>query len=399
MSSSNLLKNIISKDKNLSENTIKELIKTQNSAGFRELCEKSDFIFPYIREKIINNFVKIINNNDLKTIFEFSKTYSYDFEDIIVKSWLKFANESLTDEILELFETGTDEQKAYCAKYFSFINDSLAPEYLEKHIFSEYEPLRINSVTALKAFKKDEIQSLIKEKILSLNNESDKVPLYQNLSVWSGEENIKFILKNAINSPYNGNIIANILDYCEFEKLKQYLNKDLIFKIFNILIENYPENIELNTIIYYQIYDFIEYLLKNPTPYSNNLLSVAKKQFLEYETNEIYNYDLDKDTKEELKNINLLLKSFNPDFSSIEGELDSSDSLIFETAVKTVQEYKIPTENKLAELFNSNDVQLNKKALIAQALKALNKTDLINKEKINDIKDENIKALILSLLV
>ena len=31
----------------------------------------------------------------------------------------------------------------------------------------------------------------------------------------------------------------------------------------NILIDNYPENIELDTIIYYQIYDFIEYLIKN----------------------------------------------------------------------------------------------------------------------------------------
>lgn len=399
MSSSNLFKNIISKDKNLSENAIKELLKTKNKEGFEEICKKSEFIFPFVKEKIINNFVKIVNKDDLDTIFEFSKIYSYDFEDIIVKSWLKFANEDLTDRILELFEIGKDCQKAYCAKYFSVINDPLSLEYLEKQVFSDYEPLRINCARALKSFGQDEIINIVKKEIMSSDNEFDKIPLYQILAVWGNKENIKFILDNSFLSPYNGNIISNILDYNDFSELNNYLDYDSICKIFNVLIENYPENLELNTLIYYQIYDFIVYLNKNPNSYSINLLALAKNQFSEYEKNDIYIFDLDKDSKEELKKINNFLKTFEPDFSNLKTELYLNDSFRFETAIKVIDEYKLDfTVEELGKLINGSDASLKAKAVIAQTLKSLNKTDIIEKEKIQNIENENIKALILSLV-
>lgn len=399
MSSSNLLKNIISKDKNIFENTIKNLLKTGNTADFKELCEKSDFIFPFIKEKIIDYFVKIVNKEDLNTIFEFSKIYSYDFEDIIIKSWLKFANEDLTDEILELFSNGTDEQKSYCAKYFASIKDSLAAENLEKCIYSDFEPLRINSALTLKAFGQDNILDDIKNKIASADNEYDKIPLYQILSVWGGNENIKFILENSISSLYAANIISNILDYNEFDTLVKYLDKETIFNIFNVLVENYPENIELNTLIYYQVFDFIEYLKNNLTQYSTNLLLLAKKQFLEYETNEIYNFDLDKDTKTELKRINGSLSSVNSDFSNFEYELKSNNPYNFETAIRVIQEYKINEFNNiLTNLVNNNDTNLKYRALTALTLKTLGHVNLIDKNEAAKIEDNNVKALILDLI-
>ena len=118
MPSENLIKNITSKDINISKNTIKNMIKSANIADFGLLCEKADFIFPFLKDRITSDFVKLVEEQDLKTIFEFSKIYCPDFEDLIVKSWIKFASEDLTDEILALFEEGTVEQKAYCAKYF-----------------------------------------------------------------------------------------------------------------------------------------------------------------------------------------------------------------------------------------------------------------------------------------
>ncbi len=399
MSSSNLLKNIISKDKNIFENTIKNLLRTGNTADFEELCKKSDFIFPFIKDKIIDYFVKIVNKEDLNIIFKFSKIYSFDFEDIIVKSWLKFADEDLTDEILELFENGTDEQKSYCAKYFTFIKDSLSLENLEKYIYSDFEPLRINSALALKAFGQNNVLNDIKNKVISCDNEYDKIPLYQILSVWGGSENIKFILENSISSLFTGNIISNILDYNEFDTLKKYLDKNTVFNIFNVLIENYPENIELNTIAYYQIYDFIEYLKNNLNQYSNNLLALARRQFLEYETNEIYNFDLDKDTKNELKRINESLNAVNPDFSNLEQELKSNNPYRFETAIKVIQEYKINLLNStLADLMNNNNTDLRYRALIAQTLKSLGCVNLIDKNEVTKIQNDNIKALILDLI-
>ena len=91
MSSENFIKNITSKDLNLSHKTIEALIKQKDSSLFSELCEKSEFIFPFLKERIIKDFVKLITKNDLDVVFEFSKIYCSDFEDLIVNSWIKFA--------------------------------------------------------------------------------------------------------------------------------------------------------------------------------------------------------------------------------------------------------------------------------------------------------------------
>ena len=73
MSSQNFIKNITSKDINLSKNTILQMVKSVNIEDFSELCQKSDFIFPFLKERIINDFVKLINKENLNAIFEFSK--------------------------------------------------------------------------------------------------------------------------------------------------------------------------------------------------------------------------------------------------------------------------------------------------------------------------------------
>ena len=161
MPKENFIKNITSKDTKLSRSAIKTLIEGCETDNFKELNNKAEFIFPFVKERIIKDFVTLVNIEDLKTVFEFSKIYSSDFEDMIVNSWIKFASEDLTDEILELFETGTVEQRAYGAKYFSRILDSLAVEYLNKEAFSSFNPLKINSAIALSAFNEKEVLNKI----------------------------------------------------------------------------------------------------------------------------------------------------------------------------------------------------------------------------------------------
>ena len=70
MPNENFIKNITSKDIKLSQNTILNMVKTVSVDNFRELCEKCDFIFPFLKERIINDFVKLINKEDLKAVFE-----------------------------------------------------------------------------------------------------------------------------------------------------------------------------------------------------------------------------------------------------------------------------------------------------------------------------------------
>lgn len=399
MSSSNLFKNIISKDINQSRTAIISLIESNDLEGFKEIVSKADYIFPFVKEKIINNFVKLINKNNLETVFEFSKIYSPDFEDMIVKSWIKFANEDLTDRILELFDKGTVEQKTYCAKYFCAVKDNLSIELLNKYAFSDFEPLKINCASALGGFQEKEIFNIVFDKIQNSDNEFEKLECFKFMCAYNTKNSLEIVVENFSKSPFKTNIVAYLLDFCDVYTLEKYFNVSIISKVFNALLEGYPEDIGLDTIEYYGIYDFIDLLKHNLNPYNNNLLAIAKINFSEYLNNESYNFELDKNAKEELKQIVELLKDFRADFSNIKNNLNSDDEDYLKSALTVIKEYNLSqTSEKLAQLMKE-DLALDIKALIAQTLKAINKQDLIPKETINNISDENVKALIESLMV
>lgn len=392
----NLLKNITSKDINLSKSTIKELIKSADLANFNELVKNSDFIFSFIKERIINDFVKLINKNELDCVFEFAKIYNSDFEDLIVKSWLKFADEDLTDRILELFENGSNDEKAYCAKYFGNIKDTLALEILYKNSYSDFLPLKINCAKTLSLFNDEKIIDEMKNIILNSNDEFEKVSDYIFILAYGGVDAVKFCLANCFNSPFLPDIISNLLDFNDFDFLKDNLDENLIVRVFSVLVENYPENIPLNTLVYYQVFDFIKYISNLKSQYAKNVLAICKLDFMEYISNEVYNYDLDKDSKYELKKIVDYLNSINNDFSSLKEEINVGySSYRFEMALRVINEYEFKEcAEQLADLINANKLSLEYLSRSTQVLKTLKKTDLIKKEVIEDIKNDNIKAFI-----
>ena len=399
MPSENFIKNITSKDNSLSEATLKNLIKSANIEDFKFLCDKSDFIFPFLKEKINKNFVKLIEEKELNTVFEFSKIYSSDFEELIVLSWVKFANEDLTDNILELFDSGTDEQKAYAAKYFSYINDSCALDYLNKFAFCDFEPLKINCALSLSKFEDKTAFNKAKEIILNSKDDYEILDAYSFIAAYGGDEAVKFIIENYKKSAFRENIIILLFDFFDYDKLTKILSSDEILEIFSILIQNYPENVNLNTIIYYQVFDYIKLISTFNTQFANNILIILKAKFDEYNSSDIYSFDLDKDTKNELKNITKFLDSLNLPFENIKDEFNKGN-LRISLALDVIKELKIKNlANFIADLINENVLTLDLCAKAAIILKELNMTSLINKENISKIQNENIKALIESLLI
>lgn len=395
MSSENFIKNITSKDINLSTNTIKNLIDTENIEQFKELCDKADFIFPFLKERITADFVKLICKENLKTIFEFSKIYCYDFEDLIINSWLKFADENLTDEILELFEKGTNEQKAYCAKYFYYIQDSIALEYLNKYALFEFEPLKNNCATTLAKFGDVKILNEMKNIILTSDDEFKKLNAYSFICAYNGEEQIKFILKNAFSSPFLASIISKILDFNDINYLKSFVDNYTLSKILNVIIEEYPEEIELNTIFYWNIFEYIKTVKSFKNQYSNNILLIAKKKFKEFSQNDIYTFDLDKNLKSEIKNISNYLNSIELSIENPEEELTSNDNYRILCALNVIKEYKLNKYSSfIADLFNNNKLNYEQMANSASVLKELNEINLINKDTVQKIQNENIRILI-----
>ena len=391
--SSNLIKNITSKDLNLSLNTIKTLINTSNLEDFGELCEKSDFIFPFLKKRITDDFVKLINKENLNAVFEFSKIYCEDFEDLIVKSWVKFACEDLTDKILELFENGTNEQKAYCASYFKYIQDPLALEYLNEFAKSDFEALMLNCAKTLSVFKDETILNEMKNVIKTQDDEFEKLSAFNFICAYNGEENIKFVVQNAFSSPFLSNILSNLMDFCGIEYLKTILGEDDLIKIFQTIIEKYPEEISIDTAYYWNFIDYINLIYSFNNQYSKNVLILAREKFKEYSTNDIYLFDFDKNTKEEIKNIAKLLNSLDLTFKLNE----NYDNMQLSACLSVIKELKLVEYcDFLIDLLNNANEE--KTAQIVLVLKKLEKTNLINHEIIENMQNENLKAFCLSLI-
>lgn len=398
MSSQNFIKNITSKDIAQSNSTIKNMIKTANVADFNLLCQSAEYIFPFLKERITRDFVKIINKENLNVVFEFSKIYCSDFEDLIVNSWIKFANEDLTDEILDLFENGTDEQKTYCAKYFSKIQDPLAIEYLNKFAKSDFEALRLNCAIALSAFLDVEVLNEMKNIVLNSNDEFEKLRAFNFIVAYGKDEQIKFVLENAFNSPFATNIITNIMDFCDINHLKNILNNETLNKILQLIIEEYPEDIPLDTCYYWNLIDYMKLIYSFDNQYSRNILLIAKIKFDEFYKNDIYTFDFDKNVKEEVKNIYQYLNSLNIKIDDLSEEL-KKDKFHFDIALNIIKELKLNQySNYLAQLIEENQDDYEKIAKLSEVLKEINETKLINTEIIEKIKNENIKALIKSYI-
>ena len=114
-----LVKDLTAKDEQKAFHAAQEIINNADVEAFQLLAQKSDFLFDFVKNNVNKRLLKAVNENNYRNLFKFLNVYSPDFEDTIVSSFAKYANEDLTDEILELFEKGTDNEKAYCAKYFS----------------------------------------------------------------------------------------------------------------------------------------------------------------------------------------------------------------------------------------------------------------------------------------
>ena len=395
----NFIKNITSKDTKLSLNTITTLIKTSDIALFEHLCEKADFIFPFLKERIIKDFIKLINKEDLKTVFEFSKIYSSDFEEIIVGSWVKFASEDLTDEILELFEKGTNEQKAYCAKYFSRIQDPLALEYLKKEVKTDFEPLMTNCAQTLFVFKDTEVLDEMKEVVLKSDDDFEKFAAFNFINAYGGENQIKFIVENAFSSPFLVNIISNMMDANGFNYLKTILSNEKLLEILYIIIDEYPEDIALDSVMYWDILEFLKLIETFDNQFAKNILLLANDKFGEFSTNDIYLFDLDKNTKEEVKKISNYLNSINISFDEVVDNLDCSSTKQIDCVLEVIKRFKISSlAQKTADLFNQNKLNLEQMAHCAEVLKEINAVDLIDRAVVESVENENIKALIESYL-
>ena len=385
------LKKLTGKNKNDYEAVAKHLVDDCDVELFKELVDNDDFLFDFVKNNVAQRIENAVNQNNYQNLIEFLKYYSQSYEDAIVGSLVKYADEDLTDLMLDKFENGCDNEKTYAAKYFAKIQDPLAYEFLRLNSYSDNEFLAQNCAMTLGAWHDEKS---FDEAIEKLQNTDDfeKLSAVKFLTAYGDKKAVPKLFEAMKTSTMAENIAGEIPYLVPlYELIKtDYENALLaIIYITNALGEILP----LSVVFDFELFEVFEELINNhdDSKVAITLLN-ARDKFDTLTENDEYLYDEDKNTKNEIFDIKKLLNSAKKkDLEKyINDELREDSPFVF-TALDFATD-----ELAIRELLKSNNQTLILKT--AEVLKSLGNFDETARTvALLKVTDINIKAIIRAL--
>lgn len=373
------------------EDVTKHLINDCDVELFKELVEKDDFLFDFVKQNVAQRISKVINENNYKNLFEFLKYYSPSYEDVIVSNLVKYSDEDLTDLLLEKFENGNDDEKTYCAKYFAYIQDPLAYEYLLSNAYSQNDYLAQNCASALASWKDEKSYN---DAILKLNSEDDfeKLSAVKFLTAYADKKAVKNIIDAMKNSAMSENIAGEIPYLITLFDLLETNYEDGLLVINNIT-NALGEILPLSVIFDFELFEVYEKLVNNYNDSKSAIVVLnAQEKFNTLTENDEYLFDEDKNTQNEVQDIKKLLNNINQkDLKQlINNELNENSPFVY-TALDFATDLNI-----IRELLKSNNQTIILKT--AEVLKKLDNLDETAKTvALLKVTDLNIKSIIRAL--
>lgn len=356
---------------------------------FKELIDNEDFLFDFIKQNVANRLAKVCNSSNYLNLLQFLKYYSPSYEDVIISNLVKFSDEDLTDKMLAIFEDGTDDEKTYCAKYFSIVQDSLALDFLKENAYSENSSLSANCATALALFGDTESKNEALLKLKS-DDEFEKLDGVRFLVSYGDKSVIPAIVDVMKTSSFAENIAGDLLYLTDLFSLYKTNKTDALF-VFNSVINGLGEILGLAQIFDFRLYEFIEMLLKEQTDSEIAVvLANAKDKFNTLTENDEYLFDETKDVKQEVMDIKQLLSSFKVNQSLINAELKSESLFVF-TALEFAN-----NESAIRGLLISAN-----QTVVLKALEMLKQMNSLTKEDKNlalsSVTSKDIKSVIVAI--
>lgn len=356
---------------------------------FKELIDSEDFLFDFIKQNVANRLAKVCDSSNYLNLLQFLKYYSPSYEDVIISNLVKFSDEDLTDKMLAIFEDGTDDEKTYCAKYFSIVQDSLALDFLKENAYSENSSLSANCATALALFGDTESKNEALVKLKS-DDEFEKLDGVRFLVSYGDKSVIPAIVDVMKTSSFAENIAGDLLYLTDLFSLYKTNKTDALF-VFNSVINGLGEILGLAQIFDFRLYEFIEMLLKEQTDSEIAVvLANAKDKFNTLTENDEYLFDETKDVKQEVMDIKQLLSSFKVNQSLINAELKSESLFVF-TALEFAN-----NESAIRGLLISAN-----QTVVLKALEMLKQMNSLTKEDKNlalsSVTSEDIKSVIVAI--
>lgn len=385
------LKKLTGKNKNDYEAVAKHLVDDCDVELFKELVDNDDFLFDFVKNNVAQRLENAVNQNNYQNLIEFLKYYSQSYEDAIVGSLVKYADEDLTDLMLDKFENGCDNEKAYAAKYFAKIQDPLAYEFLKLNSYSDNEFLAQNCAMTLGAWHDEKS---FDEAIEKLQNSDDfeKLSAVKFLTAYGDKKAVPMLFEAMKTSTMAENIAGEIPYLVPLYELikSDYENALLaIIYITNALGEILP----LSVVFDFELFEVFEDLINNheDSKMAITLLNV-KGKFETLTENDEYLFDEDKNTKNEIFDIKKLLNSAKKkDLEKYVNDELKEDSPFVYTALDFATD-----ELAIRELLKSNNQTLILKT--AEVLKSLGNFDETARTvALLKVTDINIKAIIRAL--
>jgi len=386
-----LIKKLTGKNKGEYEHAARHLIDCGDVEMFKALVEKDAFLFDFIKQNVANRLREAVSDNNYKNLLNFLTVYSPSYEEFIISTLVNYADEAMTDDMLERLEKGTLAEKTYAAKYFSFVNDPLAIPLLRQNAYSENENLSMNTAQALAALEDEECYHDAVHKLQS-DDEFEKLEAVRFLTAYGKKDAIPAIITAMKNSSMAENIAGEIPYLDNLFNLLEAAPQDALLVINNI-INGLGEILGLSVVLDFELYEVFELLIEKKSSSKVALVLLnAQEKFETLTENDEYLFDEDKDTQNEVYDIKKLLNGVNKkDLRKyVNTELDEHNPFIY-TALEFADDVYA-----IRELLKSDNQTLILKT--AEVLKSLNNLDESAKTvAMLKVTDGNIKSIIRAL--
>ena len=308
-----LIKKLTGKNPSEYENVAKSLVNNSDVELFAKLVKQDDFLFDFIKDNVAKRIQNACNKDNYLNLLRFLKYYSPSYDTMIARVLHSFSGDELLPEMKEIFLNGSEQEKAYAVKYFSFVSKENLQEIiplLRKTTKSEFEPLSMNSIEVL-SIVNDEVSKKEALDLLKSNDEFEQYDAIKFLVTFQAKDCLKEIVEVMKKSTLAENIASEIPYLITFDEMFDEDSESALLVLCNIL-NAIPEIISPSAVCYYDLYNVIERLIKDKmTSASAVALRIAKDKFAELCSNDEYLFDCDKNTKDEVNEINNLLKSVN----------------------------------------------------------------------------------------
>ncbi len=380
------IKKLTAKNPSVFEPVVFELINKPDVNLFETLVSQDDFLFDFIKQNVAERLKRACHAKNFRNLIPFLKFYSPFYEDAIASTLARFADEDLTDIMLEKFENGTNNEKAYCAKFFSYIQDPLALEILRKYAFDEDYALANNCAATLGVFKDKEGYEIALKKL----NSSDDFEQFEgvNFLISYGDKSAIPLLINIMKKSSVSENIAGQIPYLEDlnELIAQDLSSGLL--VLNNIINGLGEIVPLTSVIDFNLWEIFNSLANcHENSAITTVLANASIKFEILTENDEYLFDEDKNTKNEIFDIKKLLEGIKINLALVDKELNENSDFIL-----TALEISNNAEKIRNLLTSSNQTLVLKSAEVLKNLGCFDENS--RKIALNNISDEQIKAVI-----